>query len=426
MDATEHKISNYLRDSRYFENIPEDTFQYIFSLARLEFYPPEETILAQGQINTKIYFIINGAVSVWVDNKFIYTLSRKGDIFGEMSVLTGKPVSAKIKVNQTLEAITISAEQIKKIEKSSSQIVSYHFHKWVSQILSDKLHLTSEKAKRYEDLSKELQKEVEARILIEEAMHESFETIKEQRDQMAEELEQARDTQKVLLPLKLPEIAGAQMACKYIPMIQIGGDLYDVVKLTETKYGLLVVDVTGHGIPAALVTFMISSVFKSHAMHTTSPAQALKTINTVLHGILPEDKFATMFYVVYDTADQTLTYAIAGHPPAMVIRPNTKEIFRLDGPGVVVGPFPDELIKYKDRVFQCLPQDKLLIYTDGIVEIFDQNQDMLGIAGIENHLKECQDLPIADLLEQLYDRLASFSNQQNFEDDITMVGLEIL
>lgn len=254
----------------------------------------------------------------------------------------------------------------------------------------------------------------------------AYQIVQQQKVQIEEELEQAREMQKILLPSTAGNIPYAHVYAKYIPMEQVGGDFYDIFELESNKFGLMVADVSGHGIPAALLSFMISGIFKYSAMGLLSTQKTLNLVNSIIYGKLPEGRFATMFYGIYDAQKQTLTYSSASHPPAMVLRPKTGEIFCLKTTGRFIGLLNNEMAQYGELQFFFEPGDKLLLYTDGIQEVTNEDHKMLGLNRIEQFLGRHAHLPLENLLDELLEYSIGYSNHHSLDDDATLVGLEVL
>ncbi len=156
---TEHELAIYshLKQSRYLANLSDASLREFLALIQYETYDRGETIIAQGQENHDVYFLIDGNVLVKTDDQPLYSLGRKGDIFGETSVVSGDPSSISVEVLSDLQVLSISPRSLESIQKDSSHRLSQVFYNWLARILADKLHLTSEKAKRFEDMSSELQ-----------------------------------------------------------------------------------------------------------------------------------------------------------------------------------------------------------------------------------------------------------------------------
>ena len=133
------------------------------------------------------------------------------------------------------------------------------------------------------------------------------------------ELETARQIQASLLPRALPQATGLDLAARYIPMTAVAGDLYDIVSLGPAQVGILVADVAGHGVPAALVASMVKLAFSTQAEHAGDPARVMGAMNRILCRHV-EGTFVTAIYAVVDTERGAITFANAGHPPLLVRR----------------------------------------------------------------------------------------------------------
>jgi len=240
------------------------------------------------------------------------------------------------------------------------------------------------------------------------------------------ELEQARRAQAFILPEPLPQSQAVRFASKFVPMDQIGGDFFDVVELEEGIFGVLIADVTGHGIPAALLTFMSSNTFKITAPGLFSTANVMRSINGMLYEKMPDSAFVSMFYAIYNANEQHLTYTQAGHPQGFIIRPHTKKLIPLSTEGLLIGILSRENVHFEEKRIPLIAGDKLLLYTDAIIEATDAKNNMLGIDGLEAILRERWDAPIENLLEELYRYGLDFSGKPSYEDDFTMIGFEVL
>ncbi len=254
----------------------------------------------------------------------------------------------------------------------------------------------------------------------------AYNIIHAQQQQTQDELKQARDTQLSVLPQKIPKVPFLNIVSKYLSMDQIGGDLYDVLKLSEDKLGILVADVTGHGIPAALISCMSSSLFKAFTTAEDSPEVTLALVNDQLDSRIPEGKFVTAFYCTYDAPTHTLTYSLAGHPAGYVIRPSVPEIFTLGGnEGLPLGVFGNDIAEFIGNSFTLQQGDKVFLFTDGIVEMTNHQEEMFGEERLESFLLDNSQLAINVLLDEVYYYVLSFSQKLAFNDDITLVAFEI-
>lgn len=241
-----------------------------------------------------------------------------------------------------------------------------------------------------------------------------------------DELKQAGETQKTLLPQTLPDIPNANVVCKFIPMAQVGGDIYDIFELEKNKFGIMVADVTGHGVPAALISFMVFSAFIHSIKSKLSTREVILQINDMLEGRLPPGKYVTMIYGIYDAITKQLTLSCAGHPPGFLVRRATREIIPLKTKGTVLGMLPRKLVNYEQDVFQLHPGDKLLFYTDGILEVINNEGEMLPSDYPDLFLTKHFDSSVNKILEDICESTRNYSYTDTYDDDVTLVGIEIL
>lgn len=254
----------------------------------------------------------------------------------------------------------------------------------------------------------------------------AYNLIVEQQKQLHQELDNARETQKALLPKSFPKIQNATIAAKYEPATKVGGDFYNVVELQEGKVGILLVDVSGHGVSAALVSFMVSVIFNQLYYLCDTPETLVAQMNESLCNDMPEGMFASLFYGIYDPHERKLTYTSAGHPPAILLRKDALEPVFLDSKGMLVGIFPPAVAEYEEQSQHLAPGDKLVVYTDGTFEAMDEHGAIMGLDQFASHLVELKQRPIKEVLELIFDQCKEFSATDTLNDDITLVGLEIL
>ncbi len=241
---------------------------------------------------------------------------------------------------------------------------------------------------------------------------------------MQEEMEQARQTQQALLPKTLPQSPHVDIGYKFEPMTQIGGDFYDVLEVEENMLGFVVGDVTGHSIPAALLSFMLFGIFRDSARGLPSPSLVVNLVNGRMEGHLPDNKFASLIYGIFDTINRTFTYVSAGHPPALLLRSSTQEVIQLSSRGMLLG-FLSSISDYQERSISLNPGDKVLLYSDAIYEVMSPEGRVLGLHRLQNFLIKNSHLPISELIEAAYQYALDYSGTAQFDDDFTLLGFEV-
>lgn len=250
--------------------------------------------------------------------------------------------------------------------------------------------------------------------------------LQEFRDLISKELDQASRAQQFILPAELPTNEKIKFSAFYAPMGRIGGDYYDVIELKDNVYGIMIADVTGHGIPAALLTFMTSFAFKEAALGKLSTAQVVRRTNEKLVNKMPSGAFITMFYAIYDAERHLLSYTQAGHPPGFIIRPSTNELISLQSGGSLVGVFNNDLVQFNEKEIELLPRDKVFLYTDAIIEVKDQTNKMIETEEFLAFLNQNQESPLEDLFQNLHQFGCDFSGNPTYDDDFTLLGFEVL
>lgn len=261
---------------------------------------------------------------------------------------------------------------------------------------------------------------------IKEKLEKSNKELKLYKANMIKELEHAREAQQFILPQKLPKFKNIKFASRFVPMKQIGGDFYDVVEIEKGIFGILVADVTGHGIPASLLTFMASNTFKTLAINESSTKAVMSLTNKMLYKKMPNGSFVSMFYAIFDTKSNELKYTQAGHPHGLVMRNKTKEIIPLSTEGFLLGVFEEDFLKFEEKSLALMPGDKVVLYSDAIIEAANPQQDMLGIGGLVDFLRSKMKKDIDTIFDDIYDYGKSFSQKGSYSDDFTLIGFEIM
>jgi phosphoserine phosphatase RsbU/P len=238
------------------------------------------------------------------------------------------------------------------------------------------------------------------------------------------ELEIARRIQSSTLPQSVPTLAGLEIAARYVPMTAVAGDFYDFLRVDEKRVGILVADVTGHGVPAALIASMLKVAFAGQAAHAHDPARVLTGLNGALCGKF-EEHFVTAAYLFVDLEKNLLHYSAAGHPPLMLASGATGDTREIEENGQMLGMFPEAA--YSAVEIRVSPGDRCLLYTDGLFEAKNAAQEEFGRARCKKLLETQLDIPAARFANALLDNIAGFSDQNSAraqEDDITLLVLD--
>lgn len=239
------------------------------------------------------------------------------------------------------------------------------------------------------------------------------------------ELETAREIQFSILPTKLPKIDGLDIAARYIPMTAVAGDFYDFILVDEKHLGILVADVSGHGMPAALIASMLKVALAAQVWHAADPVQVLSGLNQALCGKF-QHLYVTAAYVFVDMAKRTLTYAGAGHPPLLVWGGSTAGVRDVVENGLFLGIFP--LATYSALELPLSAGDWCLLYTDGIPETTNHSQIEFGAERFREFLATEQSTSANQLAERLIEEVSLWAARgpgEELNDDITLVAIHV-
>lgn len=239
------------------------------------------------------------------------------------------------------------------------------------------------------------------------------------------DLEVAREIQRILLPSSAPQIGGFHCAAINIPAQEVSGDYFDFIQIDPQRWGIAVADVSGKGVPASIIMAMCRSVLRSKAPGNTSPAQVLREVNRQLYPDIREDMFITMLYMIVDPAG-TLTLARAGHEAAILCRDHFKHVEPIEIPGMALGidagDVFDEVIK--DVTLTLAPLDTVVIYTDGINEALDEEENEFGQEQLKTVLKSTGPQSVDFLIKTIVERVQKFSSGHAQSDDITLAAVQ--
>lgn len=232
-----------------------------------------------------------------------------------------------------------------------------------------------------------------------------------------QELEDALEIQRRLLPTELPQIEGFQVSAAWRPARAVSGDYFDALRFDESRLALCIADVSGKGMPAALLMSNLQAVVKAFASETVSPSELCTRVNRVVSSNTPDDKFITFFYCLLDAKRKRLTYSNAGHNPGVVVRAGG-EVLRLDRGGTVLGPFAR--CRFEQGEIAVESGDRVLLFTDGVTEARNEAGEEFGEDRLIAMLSENRGIGAVHLQRTLMEAVTEFSGG-DFKDDATLI-----
>jgi serine phosphatase RsbU (regulator of sigma subunit) len=232
----------------------------------------------------------------------------------------------------------------------------------------------------------------------------------------------ARQIQMTMLPRTRPEVPGYEVCAASYPAHEVGGDYFDYVSASEACWHLLVGDVSGKGVPAAMIMSIVRSLFHPYAEFETSPRSILSRVNRSLSQDLDPDMFVTLASLRLDPRQDTVRVARAGHEPVLIMR-NSGAIEHIAPSGAAMGLLDiqsfDQMIE--ETQFRLQTHDTLLLYTDGITEAQNSAQDEFGYDRLEEVVRAHAGLPADGLVEKILAEVKGFTDGTPQNDDITLM-----
>lgn len=245
----------------------------------------------------------------------------------------------------------------------------------------------------------------------------------EERRRLESELELSQVVQRALLPQQVPNIRGVELAAFSRPSEIIGGDYFDFFQFRDGTHGLVIADVSGHGVSAGMLMSSLQTAIRTMAPETDSPAEVLERINRFYIHNIHFTTFVTVFLACFDPNTLTLSYVNAGHNPPAVRRKSDSSISWLKPTAPAIGLAEDFHPRMESISFE--EGDSLLLYTDGVTEVLNIGNEEFGQERLAALVQQYADRPAPDLLQTIRQAVSTFGGNRPLVDDVTMVALKI-
>lgn len=248
------------------------------------------------------------------------------------------------------------------------------------------------------------------------------EVVRVQRDQLAREIQLAAEVQQRLLPRQAPQMPGYEVAGQMQAARTIGGDYYDFIQLSDGDLGLVVADVSGKGVAAALLMPSVEMALRLGAERAAKPPELVATLNQHFLEFTDAARYVTLFYAKLHAAERVLEYTNAGHLPPLLVRSNGSEMW-LEGGGTVVGLISEA--EYTSRSVLLLPGDVLVLYTDGLTEAENPAGKEFSRRRLLSCVQQDRMRSAEEILTGLHGSVAEFVGAGQLSDDLTLVVLKV-
>jgi len=243
-------------------------------------------------------------------------------------------------------------------------------------------------------------------------------TVQQQRDDLLKDVGLAAQVQRLFLPVGKPAIAGLEIAGMMQPARGVGGDYYDYIPINAQTIQMVIADVSGKGVPAALLMSATAAAMQLEANHDRNMLEMVKRLNTEIHSVSDGERYVTLLVAEIDAHKRTLRYVNCGHNPALLFRGKDGTVTRLNSSCPPIGLSPEEICELASA--DLSPGDVVVFYTDGVTEAENRFGEEFGMQRLSATVRRGSSLSAEDLMVDIYNSAADFCGD-NFNDDVTIL-----
>jgi serine phosphatase RsbU (regulator of sigma subunit) len=243
-------------------------------------------------------------------------------------------------------------------------------------------------------------------------------TVQQQRDSLLRDLELAAQVQRLFLPLDQPAVSGLEVAGMMQPAWGVSGDYYDYFPIDAHTTQIIIADVAGKGVPAALLMSATAAAVRLEANHHRNMLEQVRRLNTGIHSVSDSDRYVTLLVAEIDAQKRTLCYVNCGHNPALLFRAKTGALSLMNSSCPPIGLSPEEICELASE--DLGPGDVLLFYTDGVTEAENRLGEEFGMERLSATVRSGSALSAEELMTNIYNAAADFCGDK-FDDDVTLL-----
>jgi sigma-B regulation protein RsbU (phosphoserine phosphatase) len=244
-------------------------------------------------------------------------------------------------------------------------------------------------------------------------------TVQQQRDDLLQDVELAAQVQRLFLPVGKPAIAGLEIAGRMEPARGVSGDYYDYIPIDAHTIQIVIADVAGKGVPAALLMSATAAAMQLEANHDRNMLEIVGRLNTGIHSVSDGERYVTLLLAEIDTHKRTLRYVNCGHNPALLFRAKTGTLTRMNSSCPPIGISPEEICELGSA--DLITGDVLVFYTDGVTEAQNQLGEEFGTERLSAVVRRGSSMSAEDLMIDIFSNAANFCDEVGFNDDVTIL-----
>jgi len=405
-----------LRRVPLFASLPADEIQLLAETLEAVQVSQGSLLFQEGDPGGCCYFILDGEVEVLkalgTPDERLLAVRGPGTSLGEMELFSQVHArTASIRAKSSLQVLGMRREELESLLQRQPTL-AFELVRTLSVRLDESENLTVadlREKNRLLQLAYDELKAAQAQII--------------EKEKLERELEVARQIQLSILPRSLPQNGLFEFGARMIPMSAVGGDFYDVLQLENGSLAVAVGDVTGHGVPAALLMALTVTLLRAEARRLDSPAEVLQAVNRELMQVNDTGYFVTALYGILHDSDGKFHYARAGHSVPLLLDAARQPVEVGHGVGHPLGLFEEMLVD--EASLDLVPGSMLLLYTDGVTEAVDAQGEFFGDERLLAALQSSSGTGPDQTCEAIWSALRAYQAGASQEDDVTLLAVGV-
>ena len=400
-----------------FATLPPEEIDLLATTLRPATYPAGAILFYEGEHGDRFYVVLDGSIAIvkalGTDDERLLGLRGAGEFVGEMSLLSVDGLrTASVRVETESRVLELTRDDFDAMLHRHPSL-AYE----MLRVLSTRLRASHDRSIR--DLHEKNRRLAAAYAELQAAQARLIE-----QEALARELRLAQEIQESMLPRVLPDTPGFDIGARMIPARMVGGDFYDVIPLDEDRLGVVVGDVSGKGVPAALFMALVGSLLRAEAPRAATPELALREVNRHLLARNAKSMFVTVLYGILHRSSRAFEYARAGHDLPMIWDASGAMVPVTRQRGHPLGLFPDFALDA--QTIAVPPGGSLLLFTDGVSEAMDERNELFDIERIAAVATAAGGLSASELCDHLVAAVRAYCGQAPQADDITLLAVRVL
>jgi serine phosphatase RsbU (regulator of sigma subunit) len=403
-----------LQATLLFASLPDEEIEHLSATLHKVEVVPNTILIREGEVGDRFYLILDGEVEIvkalGTDDERLLRIERAGEFVGEMSLLNSDGLrTASVRTRTATRVLEMTRADLDGL-LSRHPTVAYDLARVLSMRLQAADNATirdlHEKNRRLTEAYQHLQA-MQAQIV--------------EKEKLERELEVARQIQESMLPQSMPHLDGFDFGARSAPAHAVGGDFFDFIPLSRDRLGIVIGDVSGKGVPAALVMALTRSLVRAEARRGVTLRETIKRVNRHLLAVNETAMFVTLLYGVLHRRRHAFEYVRAGHEIPLVTSSSGEVSRPHPGPGMSLGVLDDPLLD--EQVITVPRGSSLLLYTDGVTDAVDAQGRLFGLERLKEALHASREAAAQLLCDRLLEAVLEYGGTTPQVDDATLVAV---